>query len=83
MHGQLCRNWSCALLCARLHPRLSNQPAFFHDLARSGLDTETDGFLVNVESDIMKGIQWGSPGEHSESALCLPVSARKLEGASR
>ena len=29
---------------------------FFHDLARGGLDTETDGFLVYVESDIVKGI---------------------------
>src|SRR5208282_1268509 len=35
---------------------LRQHAAFFHNLARSGLDTETDGFLVNVESDIVKAV---------------------------
>jgi len=35
---------------------LRQHAAFFHDLARSGLDAETDGFLVNVESDIVKAV---------------------------
>src|SRR5258708_23211204 len=37
-------------------PALRRHAAFFHDLARGGLDAETDGFFVNVESDIVKGI---------------------------
>jgi hypothetical protein len=49
--------------------------AFFHDLAGRRLDTKTDGFLVNVESEYSEGYSWGSPGELSESALSSPVSA--------
>jgi len=32
-------------------PALREQAAFFHNLARRGLDAEADSFLVNVESD--------------------------------
>jgi hypothetical protein len=35
---------------------LRQHAAFFHDLARNGLDAETDGFFVNVESDIVKAV---------------------------
>ena len=37
-------------------PALRQQAAFFHDPARRALDAEADRFLVNVESDIVKGI---------------------------
>src|SRR3954462_14942239 len=30
--------------------------AFFHDLPSRGLDTKTDGFLVYVESDIVRAV---------------------------
>ena len=35
---------------------LRQHAAFFHNLAGGGLDAETDGFFVNVESDIVKAV---------------------------
>ena len=37
-------------------PALRRNHTFFHDLAGCGLDTKTDGFLVNVESDIVRAV---------------------------
>src|SRR5487761_455960 len=35
---------------------LRQQTAFFHNLPGGSLDTKTDGFLVYVESDIVKSV---------------------------
>jgi hypothetical protein len=45
------------LFCpAAQHRAIRLQRAFLHNLASRGLYAKTDGFLVNVESDIMNNI---------------------------